>query len=162
MYNRTIFTNQCRLIHIVINSINLKIISNTPVINNINQGIAYHEKHVHYLESIESKLPLRLLSSLRNTSCRSCLPLALTHSTKSSEESISITYRDKKKPLVLNISVWLVCLLKNEADIIKPSLDNASKFLMKGKLLQSMLIAMSSKIFKKKCPEIKIFIQLSA
>lgn len=99
MYNRTIFTNQCRLIHIVINSINLKIISNTPVINNINQGIAYHEKHVHYLESIESKLPLRLLSSLRNTSCRSCLPLALTHSTKSSEESISITYRDKKKTL---------------------------------------------------------------
>ena len=55
MYNRTIFTNQCRLIHIVINSINLKIISNTPVINNINQGFAYHEKHVHYLESIKSQ-----------------------------------------------------------------------------------------------------------
>ena len=53
MYNCAILTNQCRCIHIVITSINLKIISKTPVICivnltpvNINQGIAYHEKHV--------------------------------------------------------------------------------------------------------------------
>lgn len=102
-------------------------------------------KMINVCSTVQKIIPLRVLSSLRNISCRSCLPFALTHKIKSSEESTSITCICLVETTV-HVSYRIFhCLMEHVGFLFLPSPDNFLKQQRTGWLLHLRQRAMSSR-----------------
>lgn len=103
-------------------------------------------KMINVCSTVQKIIPLRVLSSRRYISCRSCLPFALTHKIKSSEESTSITCICLVETTV-HVSYRIFhCLMKHLRFLFLPSPDSSVKQQRTGWLLPLRQRAMSSRI----------------